>query len=111
MAVPVFVRANFATTLAVAPRAIVPDSINVDPDRRTRVTRNRGDGASPDGTNTGGRVSTALVEPNLPGSTISVAAFARSAFPASSSSQTRTIRSPAGTSSDSTRATPCPATD
>ena len=67
--------------VAVAPRAIVPDSVSVDPVRRAFVTLSRDDGAGPSGNSTGGFVSTTRRAEIVVGSSAMTAAFAGSALP------------------------------
>ena len=91
----------------VAALAIVPLSVRVDPCRRALVTRKPG--AAPP-VKTGGLSSTARRALIVAGSTANVAAFARSALPASSSSHTRTRCGPSGMATAFTRAIPGPLT-
>ena len=95
---PDLVRPTLAVIRADAPRAIVPESVSVDPVRRAFVTLIRDDGAGPDGSSTGGLVSTTRVVRRADVSTDVVAAFAESTFPASSSSHTLSEYLPAADS-------------
>ena len=72
---PLLLRDTCATIRALAARAIVPDTVNVDPDRRARVILNRADGSG-SSVRTGGLVSSTFGAVILLASTLIEAAFA-----------------------------------